>query len=79
MWRLTEEIVLIDLGHDYFIVKLLKEENVQKILQKCPWFVNKFFLSVKNWHPNFVALEAKETSSKIWVHLLELPTKFYDH
>lgn len=43
MWRLTEEIILIDLSYDYFIVKLLKEENAQKILQKGPWFVNGFF------------------------------------
>lgn len=38
-----------------------------------------FFLSVKSWHPNFVASEAKETSSAIWVRQPELPTEFYDH
>lgn len=42
------------------IVKLLKEENAQKILQQGPWFVNGFFLSVKGWHPNFVASEARD-------------------
>lgn len=36
MWRLTEKITLIDLGYEYFIVKLLKEENAQKILQQGP-------------------------------------------
>lgn len=39
MWRLSEEITLIDLGHKYYIIKLLKEENTQKILQEGPWFV----------------------------------------
>lgn len=28
LWRPTEEIILIDLGHDYYIVKFLKEENM---------------------------------------------------
>lgn len=79
IWRLTEEIILIDLGYDYFIVKLLKEENAQKILQKRPWFVSGFFISVKSWHPNFVASKAKETTSAIWVCLPKLPAEFYDH
>lgn len=28
LWKPTEEIVLIDLGFDYFIIKFLKEENM---------------------------------------------------
>ncbi|KAG5620306.1 hypothetical protein H5410_005524 [Solanum commersonii] len=47
MWRVSEEIVLIDLGHDYFIVKFLKEENLHKSLQHGPWFINGYFLSVR--------------------------------
>ncbi|KAH0647235.1 hypothetical protein KY290_033226 [Solanum tuberosum] len=79
LWRVSEEIILIDLGYDYYIVKFYKEENLQKTLQQGPWFINDFFLSVKHWHPNFVASEAKETKSTIWIRLSELPTKFYDH
>ncbi|XP_049414794.1 uncharacterized protein LOC125877589 [Solanum stenotomum] len=79
MWRVSEEIVLIDLGYDYYIVKFFKEENLQKTLQQGPWFVNGFVLSIKRWHPNFVASEAKETKSAIWIRLPELPTEFYDH
>ncbi|XP_049369507.1 uncharacterized protein LOC125834407 [Solanum verrucosum] len=79
MWRVSEEIVLIDLGYDYYIVKIFKEENLQKTLQQGPWFVNGFFLSIKRWHPNFFASEAKETKSAIWIRLPELPTEFYDH
>lgn len=65
LWRLLEEMTLIDLGNDYFIAKLYKEENANKILPKGPWFVNEFFLSVKRWHPNFVASKATKTHSAI--------------
>ncbi|KAK4719065.1 hypothetical protein R3W88_017403 [Solanum pinnatisectum] len=65
MWKVTEKIILIDLGHDYYTVKFLKEENLQKALHQGPWFIN--------------AYEAKETKSAIWIRLLELPTEFYDH
>ncbi|KAH0739057.1 hypothetical protein KY290_037762 [Solanum tuberosum] len=65
----------------------LTEEEKQRIYKpwsysiiiKGPWFINGFFLSVKRWHPNFVASEAKETKSAIWIRLPELPTEFYDH
>lgn len=43
-----------------------------------PWFINRHFLFVKRWEPNFVAVEAKKTFSAVWVRLPQLPTKFYD-
>ncbi|PHU17986.1 hypothetical protein BC332_13681 [Capsicum chinense] len=55
MWKPTEELILIDLGNDYFIVKFFNEENMFTVIQKGPWFINGSFLSVRKWHPNFVA------------------------
>ncbi|KAH0642619.1 hypothetical protein KY285_033493 [Solanum tuberosum] len=48
-------------------------------LQGGPWFINGYYLSIKRWQPNFVASEAKETYSSIWIRLPELPTEYYDH
>ncbi|KAK4710056.1 hypothetical protein R3W88_004569 [Solanum pinnatisectum] len=42
IWKLSEEIVLIDLGFDYYIV-FYKEENLHKMLQQGPWFINGYF------------------------------------
>lgn len=69
LWRTSGEILLIDLGHDYYIVKFLQEVNFHKVLQNGPWFVNGFFLSVKKWQPNFVVSTAKERSTAIWIRL----------
>ncbi|PHU29172.1 hypothetical protein BC332_01265 [Capsicum chinense] len=60
LWKPTKDLILIDLGNDYFIVKFLKEENMLIALQRGPWFVNGAFLSVRKWHPNFVALKVME-------------------
>ncbi|XP_047252150.1 uncharacterized protein LOC107841639 [Capsicum annuum] len=79
LWKPTEELILIDLGSDYFIVQFLKKENLQTTLQKVSWFINGAFLSVRKWHPNVAASEANETVSAIWIRLPELPTEYYDH
>lgn len=49
---------LIDLGSDYFVAKFTKEENLIKVLEEGPWFINGYFLAVQRWVPNFVASEA---------------------
>lgn len=39
------------------------------VLQKGPWFIYENFLSVQRWQPNFVAMEAKQTFTAVWVGL----------
>nr|XP_033514387.1 uncharacterized protein LOC117279048 isoform X1 [Nicotiana tomentosiformis] len=78
LWKISEKFPLIDLGNDYFIVKLQKEENMNLILQKGPWFIYGNFLSIQRWQPNFVATEARQTYSAVWVRLPQVPTEFYD-
>lgn len=36
LWRIEEDITLIDLGHDYFIVKLLKRRKRPKVFTARP-------------------------------------------
>nr|XP_016504800.1 PREDICTED: uncharacterized protein LOC107822750 [Nicotiana tabacum] len=78
LWKPTEQFPLIDLGYDYYIVKFTQEENMRKVLQNRPWFVNGHFLSIKHWEPNFVVADAQQTISAVWVRLPQLPTEFYD-
>ncbi|KAH0781570.1 hypothetical protein KY290_001168 [Solanum tuberosum] len=78
LWQLPENPPLIDLGSDYFIVKLSKEETSTYVLQNGPWFINGYFLSTKIWEPNFNPAKAKQIFTTIWVRLPQLPTEFYD-
>ncbi|XP_019227051.1 PREDICTED: uncharacterized protein LOC109208395 [Nicotiana attenuata] len=78
LWKPMEEFSLIDLGEDYYIIKFTKKENMDKAIHLGPWFINGHFLSISEWKPNFVAKNAKLTSSAVWVRLPQLPTEFYD-
>ncbi|PHU24593.1 hypothetical protein BC332_09700 [Capsicum chinense] len=78
LWQLDESFPLIDLGLDFYTVKLTHVESVSKILQNGPWFINGHYLSIKRWEPNFVPEKEKVTYSAVWVRLPQLPTEFYD-
>lgn len=74
LWKINEN-PLIDLGNDYFTVKLQKEENMNQILEKGPYFIFGHFLLVQRWQPNF---EAVQNFTAVWIRLPQLPTEFYD-
>ncbi|XP_070042758.1 uncharacterized protein [Nicotiana tomentosiformis] len=78
LWKHNENFSLIDVEEDYYTVKFAKEENMIKVLQNGPCFINGFFLSVQKWVPNFVAKKAQQSYTAIWVRLPQLPTEFYD-
>ncbi|XP_019252916.1 PREDICTED: uncharacterized protein LOC109231737 [Nicotiana attenuata] len=78
LWKIDENIPLIDLGKDYYTVKLAKEESMTRILHDGPWFINGFFPSVQKWVPNFVATKAYQSYTVVWVRLPQLSTEFYD-
>lgn len=68
----------MDLGNDFYLVKLQFELNYSKILHEGPWFIGQNFLTIRQWEPRFnpEKAECKETAS--WIHLPRLPSEFYD-
>lgn len=78
IWKLLENIILIDLGEDFYTVKLALEESQKKILLEGPWFVAGSYSSTRVWELKFVPNKSKITSTTIWVRLPSLPTEFYD-
>lgn len=47
IWKSSEELILIDLGWDFFIIKFNLEESMVKALLLGPWFISGHFLSVR--------------------------------
>ncbi|XP_019234667.1 PREDICTED: uncharacterized protein LOC109215103 [Nicotiana attenuata] len=78
LWKIDENYPLIDLGEDYYTVKLMKEESMTRILHNGPWFINGCFISVQKWVPNFVANRASQNYTAVWIRLPQFPTEFYD-
>ncbi|KAM3382618.1 hypothetical protein P3S68_008193 [Capsicum galapagoense] len=78
IWKPSEEVNLVDLGSDYFLIKFLNEQNMLHVLHNGPWFILNSHLSIQRWEPKFVASQAKVAYTAIWLWLSELPSEFYD-
>ncbi|XP_016567269.1 uncharacterized protein At4g02000-like [Capsicum annuum] len=78
LWKLSEELIMIDLGCDFYLIKFTQMQNMLHVLHDGPWFIFNNFLSVQKWEPKFVASQARITHTAIWIRLQELPTEFYD-
>ncbi|KAF3682671.1 hypothetical protein FXO37_02221 [Capsicum annuum] len=78
LWKPTEELNLIDLGSEFFLIKFTLRQNMLHALHDGPWFIFNSFLSVQRWEPKFVASQARLAHTAIWARLHELPTEFYN-
>lgn len=78
LWKNTEDLSLIDLGADFYLIKFTNEDNLTHVFHDGPWFVSNHWLFVRKWEQKFVASQSRITHSAIWIRLPELPTKFYD-
>lgn len=73
LWKSAEVLPLIDLGFDFFLIKLQNKENMHKALHRGPCFILNHFLSVRKWEPKFIASNTQLAYSALWVRLPELP------
>lgn len=49
LWQPIENLPLIDLGLDFFLIKFQKEENMNN--HEGLWFIFNHFLSMRKWEP----------------------------
>lgn len=78
MWRPNGEIDFIDLGHDYFILKLTDGEDYKRALTGGPWMIANHYLTVRKWHPDFRPSLATVTQTAVWIRLPEFPIEYFD-
>lgn len=77
MWRTQSEPLLIDLGNDYFIVKLGGRTEYECALSEGTWLIGDDYLHVQCWKPIFVAELVEITSLAVWVHFPTLHVEFF--
>lgn len=53
LWNLNEDLNLIDLGENYYLIKFTNTKNYVKVMHQGPWFVGSQFLSARKWEPKF--------------------------
>lgn len=67
----------MDLTHGFFLVCFCAKEDLELVLEKGPWFISDFFLSLRPWEHFFKPSMANVTSIAVWVRLNELPIELY--
>lgn len=75
MWNLSEELILMNLGNEFYLIRFQDEQNYIKILQGGPWFIGKHLLTIGHWEPKFNASTSKCLQTAIWARLPALPTE----
>lgn len=77
MWRTQGDPILIDLGNDFFIVKLTGREEFLKVFSEGPWMIVDNLLHLQRWKPNFVTKTTKICTLPVWVKFPQLPVEYY--
>lgn len=53
LWKLSEDIRLMDLGNGVYLIRFQNQQNYYRILQEGPWFIGQHFLTIRNGNQNF--------------------------
>lgn len=69
--------VLIDLGNDFFIVKLTRREEDERALSEGPSIIGDNYLHVKYWRPNFTVGSGTITSLPFWIWFPSLSEEYH--
>ena len=76
VWNLSSSCITIPIGKGFYVSKIHSLPEVNKILEKGPWFINGTFISIQKWTAGFQASQAKISNLPVWVELPELPVEF---
>ncbi|KAJ4841788.1 hypothetical protein Tsubulata_010536 [Turnera subulata] len=77
LWSLCGGFRVIDLDHNYFLVKLADREDYMRALTGGPWVVFDHYLTGEPWQPNFDPASHKVTSVVAWIRVPGLSTELY--
>ncbi|KAJ4843639.1 hypothetical protein Tsubulata_020154 [Turnera subulata] len=77
LWGLRGSFRVIDLDHNYFLVKLSDRSDYTRALTGGPWVIMDHYLTVSPWQPNFEPASHKFTSVVAWIRVHGLSTELY--
>ena len=78
MWKPVGRMDIIDLEHDFFLIKFDLKSDLNDVLKGGPWFVGQQFLAIRQWELEFKASKVLWSSVAVWIKLPELSIEFYD-
>lgn len=78
LWQPNEELNIIDLGKDFFLIDFTLSENYFKAIHGGSWFIGGHFLAIRQWEAAFTPSTNTFSYTSLWIRLPELPFEFYD-
>ncbi|KAH7847820.1 hypothetical protein Vadar_030583 [Vaccinium darrowii] len=78
MWKPLENMMCMDLGDHFWLVRFNSPSDMTKVLNEGPWFIGPHYVAIRKWEPEFDTSSAKVSTSVVWVRLPGLPVEFYD-
>ncbi|KAH7845486.1 hypothetical protein Vadar_002804 [Vaccinium darrowii] len=78
MWKPLENMMCMDLGDHFWLVRFNSPSDMTKVLNEGPWFIGPHYVAIRKWEPECDTSSAKVSTSVVWVRLPGLPVEFYD-
>ncbi|XP_028085909.1 uncharacterized protein LOC114286879 [Camellia sinensis] len=78
MWGAMGDVKVVDLGSDFFLVRLSNRDDYDHVLFDGPWVIAGHYLSIRKWRPEFRPSEASISTIAAWVRLPEIPIEYFD-
>ncbi|KAL8170418.1 hypothetical protein V2J09_022222 [Rumex salicifolius] len=56
-WKPKGEFTMIDIGHEYYVIKFQDMEDLTHVMTEGPWLTGENYLTIQRWRSNFIASE----------------------
>lgn len=73
LWGIRGQVQVIDMPHNYFLVRFSKEEDYNNALFGGPWMVANHYLITQRWRPFFMTSVKKVEKVAVWVRIPDIP------
>ncbi|KAI9108931.1 hypothetical protein K1719_020236 [Acacia pycnantha] len=77
LWKPANQIKLIDLDEDCFLVRFQDDMDYQNALLSGPWVIFGHYLTVQPWTPSFKPHNHVINHVMGWIRLPKLPARYY--
>ena len=78
LWKPSSRMDCINLGYDFFLIRLSSEDDHSRVLREGLWFIGGHYLSIREWEPNFRLELVSLSTIAVWVRLPVLPIEYYE-
>ncbi|CAN0857464.1 hypothetical protein LINGRAHAP2_LOCUS6757 [Linum grandiflorum] len=78
LWRPSQEVDFVDVGHGFYIAKFQDREDALRVLSGGPYSVAGSYVMLRQWTPQFIPAEASLDILVTWIRIVGLPLEYYN-